>query len=113
MRVRRPRSIDQDDTGLCGAVAVMYNFAKLQPNEFAQFALHLFFEGRAMFGDFEIVPSTKIKQNYRLRKNKIPWAIDYVILVSLRQCTFISDKLGIDGLRGADETTLPDNSARG
>jgi hypothetical protein len=85
----------------------MYNFAKLQPTQFAQFALHLFFEGHAMFGDFEITPSDKVRHYYRLRKDKIPWAVDYVTLVSMRQCTFLSDKIGMDMVRGADETTLP------
>jgi hypothetical protein len=107
MRVRRPRTIDQDGSCLCGAVAVMYNMAKLQPMEFAQFALDLFFKGHAMFGAMEIEPSNEIKQNYRLRKNNIRWGVDYVTLVSLRQCTFLSDKLKLGVLRGADETTLP------
>ncbi|HEY3841409.1 MAG TPA: hypothetical protein VGL72_32785 [Bryobacteraceae bacterium] len=107
MRVRRPRSMDQDDSSLCGAVAVIYNFAKFDPLRFAQFALHLFFLGQAMFGEMEVQPTNQIRQNFPLRKTKIPWAVDYVTLVSLRQCTFFSDKLKIGALRGADETTLP------
>jgi hypothetical protein len=111
MRVRRPRTIDQGGTGLCGGVAALYNLAKLQPMIYAQFALDLFFLSHAMFGGMEIEPSNKIRQNYPLRRTMIPWAVDYVTLVSLRQCTFLSDKLKVDSIRGADETTLPGQMA--
>ena len=107
MRVRRPRSIDQDGSNLCGAVSALYTFAKQNPQGFTQFALDLFFRGQALFGQMEIQPSAQITQGYALRKSTIPWAVDYVILVSLRQCTFLTDKLHMGALRGADETTLP------
>jgi len=107
MRVRRPRSFDQGQTSLCGAVSVLYAFAKREPMQFAQFALDLFVKGHALFGQLEITPSLKIRQNYPLRRSKIPWAVDYVTLVSLRHCTFWTDKYRVGMLRGADETTMP------
>ena len=107
LRVRRPRSVDQGGTGLCGAASVMYTFAKNQPADFARFALDLFFNGDANFRGLEITPSMKIRQSYPLRKAKMRWAVDYVTLVSLRQCTFLTDKFHVGALRGADETTLP------
>ena len=112
LRVRRPRCIDQGDTALCGAVAAVYLFAKNNPSEFVQFALDLFFKGVGKFGGLTVEPSSSIRSNYRLRRNKIPWAFDYVVLVSLRQCTFMSDRIGVGALRGADETTLPGEVSR-
>jgi hypothetical protein len=107
MRVRRPRSIDQGNTSLCGAVSVLYSLAKREPMQFAQFALDLYVKGHALFGQLEIEPSLKTRQYYPLRRTKIPWAVDYVTLVSLRHCTFVTDKFHVGFLRGADETTLP------
>ena len=112
LRVRRPRSIDQGATGLCGAVSAAYTFAKTRPAEYMKFGLDLFFDGRAKFGQLQVAPSQKIKSNYSLRKDKIPWAVDYVVLVSLRECTFTSDAIGIDLIRGADETVLPGRLAQ-
>jgi hypothetical protein len=107
MRVRRPRSINQGRTGLCGAVSAVYIFAKTRPREFVQLALDLFFRGKGIFGNMEVTPSDAIRNNYRLRRSKIPWAVDYVLLVSLRQCTFLSDRVMFGPLRGGDETTMP------
>ena len=107
LRVRRPHSIDQGATGLCGAVSAAYTFAKTRPEEFTKFGLDLFFDGKAKFGQMQVEPSAKVRLSYGLRKDKIPWAADYVVLVSLRECTFTSDAIGIDLVRGADETTLP------
>jgi hypothetical protein len=112
LRVRRPRSIDQGATGLCGAVSAAYTFAKTRPAEYMRFGLDLFFDGKAKFGQLQVEPSQKIKLSYPLRKDKIPWAVDYVVLVSLRECTFTSDAIGIDLIRGADETVLPGRLAQ-
>ena len=106
LRVRRPRSTNQGSSNLCGPVSVLYTFAKSNPAGFAQFALDLFQKGQGMFNQMLIEPSPKIKANYAIRKNNIPHMVDYVTLVSLRQCTFISDSLGFNTVRGADETTL-------
>jgi hypothetical protein len=75
--------------------------------EFTQFVLNIFFKGQAILGNVEVSPTDKIRNSYHLRRNKIPWAIDYVTLVSIRQCSFFADAPGLKGLRGADETTLP------
>jgi hypothetical protein len=112
MRVRRPRTFDQGNTGLCGAVAAMYLFAKTRPIEFIHMALDLFFTGRALFGSMEIQPSDVIRNGYRLRRTKIRWAFDYVVLVSLRQCTFFSDQSGLGFLRTGDETAMPGQMAQ-
>jgi hypothetical protein len=107
LRVRRPRTVHQGATCLCGPASILYDYARSHPMQYAQFAMDLFFNGHALFGEKEVRPSDKVLTNYPLRRAKIPWALDYVTLVSLRQCTFIYDKPGVKSLRGADETTLP------
>lgn len=106
MRVRRPRTIQQYGSNLCGPVSVLYTVAKTQPEMYAKFALDLFFEGKAMFGGIEVEPSSHIKVGYPLKKAAIPFAVDYVTLVSLRQCT-LGNKVGVEMISAADETTLP------
>ena len=107
LRVRRPSTIDQGDTCLCGAASVVYAFAKENPLGFTQFALELYLNGSGLFKTLVVQASPAILGNYLLRKNKIPWAVDYVTLVSLRQCSFFADVRGIKLLRPADETTMP------
>lgn len=107
MRVRRPRTIHQYGSNLCGPVSVLYSFAKTQPDRYAQFALDLFFKGKARFGGLDVEPSSHIRVGYPQRKADIPFAVDYVTLVSLRQCT-LGSKFGVEKFSSAaDETTLP------
>jgi len=103
-RVRRPRGVEQGQTGLCGPASFMYSFAKGQPRLFAKYGLDLFFQGQGFLGTMEVQPSLAVLENYHLRMTKIPWAVDYVTLVSLRQCTFFADTRG---LASSAERTKP------
>jgi len=105
LRVRMPRLIDQGQTGLCGAASVMYSFAKVQPAQYAKFALGLFFRGKGKFNNTEIEPSETIKAGYSSRYQFMDCPIDYVTLVSLRACSLHAIATG--PLRAADETTMP------
>jgi hypothetical protein len=103
VRVRRPRTIDQGQTGMCGPAALLYAYAQTEPENFAMFALDLFFKGSGMFKNMPVQPSEAIKQGYEQRKQFITYPVDYVLMCSLRQCTFDSSQL----LQKRNETTLP------
>jgi len=108
VRVRRPRMTDQGATGLCGPAALMYTFAKSEPLAYATLALDLFFKGKGMYRNMPIAPTETIKNGYRQRIEYMNSVVDYVLLVSLRACTFQL----VGPLRGGDETTLPGQLGR-
>ena len=81
LRVRSPRIINQDNTTLCGPVALVYDIAKRDPQRYVRFAISLFSSGTAMFGLTQVTPSETIRNGYRA--NVLPEA-DYVVLASVR-----------------------------
>jgi hypothetical protein len=81
LRVRSPRVINQDQTTLCGPVAVVYDVAKRDPERYVDFALSLYSRGFGQLGATQVVPSTTILGGYRV--GLLPEA-DYVVLASVR-----------------------------
>ena len=72
LRTRRPRTVNQSSSCLCGPASFIFNFAKTQPQQYVQFALDLFFNGHALLGSMEIEPNTKVLANYPLRERRFP-----------------------------------------
>ena len=81
LRVRSPRTIDQDRTTLCGPVAMVYDVAKRDPERYARFAISLFTTGTGQLGVGQITPSMTICNGYQ--KGLMP-EVDYVVLASIR-----------------------------
>jgi hypothetical protein len=101
LRVRRPKVIDQDQTTLCGPVALVVDVAKRDPVRYVQMALDLFETGRAHWGTNELAPGIIIRKGY---KNLTPQA-DYVVLASIRDAWAIV--LESDTMRNIFTLTKP------
>ena len=75
--VRRPRSIDQDGTGLCGPAALLYSVAKIEPGVYTTFALNLFFQGQGHLRNLLVAPSQVIKGGYLQRMQYLKSPVDF------------------------------------
>ncbi|MGA7341117.1 MAG: hypothetical protein WBX18_10995 [Terracidiphilus sp.] len=80
LRVRRPKIIDQDQTTLCGVVALVVDLAKRDPVRYARTAAQLFETGRSKWGNTELAPSLLVRTGF---KSLTPQA-DYIMLASIR-----------------------------
>jgi hypothetical protein len=80
LRVRRPKIIDQDETTLCGPVAIVVDVAKRDPVRYVRTVIQLFKTGHANWGSVELEPGLLIRNGF---KNLTPEA-DYIILASVR-----------------------------
>lgn len=101
LRVRRPKIIDQDQTTLCGPVALVVDVAKRDPVRYARMALDLFETGRAYWGTKELAPGIIIRQGY----NQFTPKADYVVLASVRDAWAII--LESDTMRNIFTLTKP------
>ena len=89
LRVRKPALIEQSSTALCGAVALLYSFAKLTPEKFAKLGMDLYQKGVGLFNELVLDPTPKIKTGFT--GQKLLGEVDYVLLTSLRQCGDVSN----------------------
>jgi hypothetical protein len=80
LRVRRPKIIDQQDTTLCGPVAIVVDVAKRDPERYVRTLTELFRNGRAAWGNSVLEPGLLVRRGY----NKLTPQADYLILASMR-----------------------------
>jgi hypothetical protein len=85
LRVRKPQLIDQTSSRLCGPVAVLATFGKLDPVRFAQLGMDLLTNGQGLLGNLTLTPTEHIRHGFPKQKTSIS-SVDYLLLVSLRQC---------------------------
>ncbi len=88
LRLRKPSSIEQGSTALCGAVAILYSLAKLSPAAFTKIAIDLFNSGKAKLNLLPLDPSPSVLHGFA--GQHILCEVDYVLLTSLRQCSDVS-----------------------
>ncbi|HVU46901.1 MAG TPA: hypothetical protein VHD85_12280 [Terracidiphilus sp.] len=101
LRVRRPKIIDQDQTTLCGPVALVVDVAKRDPVKYVRMALDLFETGRAYWGTKELAPGIIVRQGY----NRLTPKADYIVLASIRDAWAII--LESDTIRNIFTLTKP------
>lgn len=83
LRVRRPRSINQRATVLCGAAGILSAYFKTDPKRATQFALDLVDDGVGMLRSYRIEPQGRVRNDPPPAHFKMA-PVDWVLLASLR-----------------------------
>ncbi len=83
LRARRPRSINQRSTVLCGAAGILSAYFKTDPKRATQFALDLVDDGAGMLRQYRIEPQGRVKNDPPPKDFKMA-PVDWVLLASLR-----------------------------
>lgn len=86
---KKPWSINQSGTSLCGMACLFYLFAKEQPQAYKTFAKRLFRTGEATFNQYTVKPAEELLEKkvntkgYPMNTGSMP-LIDYVTLAGTR-----------------------------
>ena len=83
LRVRRPRSINQRETVLCGAAGIMSAYFKTDPKRATSFALDLVETGAGDLRQYRIEPQGRVKSEPPPDRFEMA-PVDWVLLASLR-----------------------------